>query len=267
MQQDHVTIETPEHIQFSYELAGLGSRFLALFMDTLIQIMVLGLLWALVAYLASLTGVAEGFRASEIASIPLIPLIVLSSPVLFAIAYFMLFELIWRGQTPGKRLGGLRVIKVGGQQIGFTESALRNILRLIDFLPALYTIGILFVFFTSRCQRIGDLAAGTIVVKERLWELPARPASAAATDLDIEEELVRRARGYMAALTREEIEAVRRFIQRRGELSAPLRTRLAGDIAEPLYKKFPGLSGDERTHPELFLEVIYRAYLEQQQRM
>jgi len=78
---------------------------------------------------------------------------------------------------------------------------------------------------------------------------------------------VRRARGYIAALTREEIEAVRRFIQRRGELSAPLRTRLAGDIAEPLYEKFPGLSGDERTHPELFLEVIYRAYLEQQQRM
>ena len=263
MQPDQVTIETPEHIQFTYELAGLGSRFLSLFVDSLIQILGLGALALLAAYLEASIGFLRASRGGEIAGVPVLAFIILFSAALFAIGYFIVFEMVWQGQSPGKRLAGLRVIRTSGQQIGFTESAIRNILRLVDVLPAFYSLGIFFVFFTQRYQRIGDLAAGTIVVKERLWEPPARTA----TDLGTEEELVRRARGYIAALTREEIEAVQRFIQRRGELSAELRTRLARDIAAPLLEKFPILPGEHRLNPELFLEVVYQAYLERQQRM
>lgn len=270
MQQDRVTIETPEHIQFTYELAGLGSRFLSLFVDTLIQIVGFGILAALLLYLETRIYFLGTLSGRQVAGIPILWLIFLFSTPLLSIGYFIFFEMIWAGQTSGKRLAGLRAIRMGGQRIGFTESAIRNILRLVDVLPALYAVGILFVFFTRRCQRVGDLAAGTIVVKERLWEPPeAQPEQAARqfADMKPEEQLVRQARGYLAALSRDEIEVVHRFIERRGELSAQLRTRLAREIAAPLYEKFPGLSLGERSHPELFLEIIYQAYLDRQQRM
>jgi len=268
MQQDYVTIQTPEHIQFTYELAGVGSRFLALLVDSLIQIVAVTVLGLLIAYLEALTGFAEGFRNTQIANIPLIPLLVLSSPVLFAIAYFIFFEMIGAGQPPGKRMAGMRVVALGGQRIGFAESAIRNILRLVDFLPALYTAGIFFVFFTSRYQRIGDLAAGTIVIKERLWEPPeSRGSGAEAGDIvapvDHRDKLVCQARSYLGTLSREELEVVRRFIQRRDELTAGVRTRLAEDIAARLYDKFPALATHQLSS-EVLLEVIYQADRERQ---
>ena len=272
MQQDYVTIQTPEHIQFTYELAGLGSRFLALFVDTLIQIVAGTALALLIAYLQGLTGFAEGFRGTEIANIPLIPLLVLSSPVLFGIAYFIFFEMLWAGQTPGKRLAGMRAVGLGGQRIGFSESAIRNILRIVDFLPACYTVGIFSVFLTTRYQRVGDLAAGTIVIKERLWEPPESIGSGAeagdiGAQVDRWDELVRRARSYIGALSREELEVVRRFIQRRDELTAEVRSGLAKDIAGPLYEKFPDLAEHAEANPELLLEVIYQADLARQARI
>ncbi len=269
MQQDHVTIETPEHIQFTYELAGLGSRFLSLFVDSLIQIIGFGILAALLAYLETAIGSLTALSGRQVAGVPILWLIFLISTPLLSIGYFIFFEMMWAGQSPGKRMAGLRITRVSGQQIGFTESAIRNILRLVDVLPTLYAAGILFVFFTARCQRIGDLAAGTIVVKERLWEPPEAEEEPVAqfADMGREEQLARQARGYIAALSRDEIEAVRRFIQRRGELSPELRTRLASDIAAPLYQKFPGLRLGERPNPEWFLEIVHQAYLEHQARM
>ncbi len=271
MQQDYVTIQTPEHIQFTYELAGVGSRFLALLVDSLIQIVAVTALGLLVAYLEALTGFAEGFGNTQMANIPLIPLLVLSSPVLFAIAYFIFFEMIWAGQTPGKRMAGLRAVALGGQRIGFNESAIRNILRLVDFLPALYTVGIFSVFFTTRYQRVGDLAAGTIVIKERLWEPPESMGSGAeagdiVAPVDRRDELVRQARSYLGTLSREELEVVRRFIQRRDELATEVRTRLAEDIAAGIYDKFPALATHQLTS-EVFLEVICQADRERQARM
>jgi uncharacterized RDD family membrane protein YckC len=162
--QEQLSIDTPEQVSLRLPVAGVGSRFLAVFADTAIQIAALILFWVVVALIA--------------ASAPAAPRAVQPSPraqawgvailifLHFAAywGYFTLFEGLWRGQTPGKRLFRLRVIKDSGRQITFVESMARNLLRVIDMLPAMYLIGILSVLFTRERKRLGDLVAGTLVV-------------------------------------------------------------------------------------------------------
>lgn len=271
MQRDRVIIETPEHVQFSYELAGLGSRFLALVLDTLIQ--GAGLLVVLI-----LLGAANQLLnwtlpdLGQAAGLPITMGIVVFSMTLLILAYFIVFELIWNGQTPGKRIGGMRVIRAGGGSIGFAASAIRNILRLVDSLPIFYLTGGTFAFFTRASQRIGDLAAGTIVVKERLWEYPGEDEAAELGEepddlAEAGDPAVRRARGYVSSLTSEQIETVRRFIERRSELSADMRSQLATRIAATLREQFPGLTLAEGEDPERLLEIVYQAHLQRERNL
>ncbi len=271
MQRDRVTIETPEHVQFSYELAGLGSRFLALVLDTLIQgagLLVVLLLLSVINRLLNWTLPDLG----EAAGLPITMLIIVFSVTLLVLVYFIVFELIWNGQTPGKRIGGMRVIRAGGGAIGFAASAIRNILRLIDSLPIFYLTGGSFAFFTRASQRIGDLAAGTIVVKERLWEYPGEKEEAdlgeAADDqAQAGEPAVHRARGYVSSLSPEQIRTVSRFIERRSELSADTRSQLATRIAASLREQFPGLTLTEGEDPERLLEIVYQAHLQRERNL
>ena len=86
--------------------------------------------------------------------------------------YFSLFEAFWRGQTPGKRAMKLRVIKDAGRQITLFESLARNLLRIVDYFPGLYLTGVITMLCNKRSKRLGDLAAGTLVVHERGDEQP-----------------------------------------------------------------------------------------------
>lgn len=265
MQEDHVVIETPEHVEFSYELAGLGSRFLALVVDAIIQAVAVLLLLILVGYVSSaLNWIWPSL--GEVVGMPLIPLLIFVFSGLASLTYFLLFETLWAGQTPGKRMAGLRVIKVGGGPIGLVESLTRNILRIADFLPALYLIGGVFVFFTHSCQRVGDLAAGTIVVKERLREYPGQGEEVGLSAAD-DVEVLRRLRGYVSSLSGKEIETIRRFLERRDELSPQLRAELAAQIAASLRKQFAGVIPEAGESPERLLEIIYQAHLERQQNL
>jgi len=267
MQRDRVIIETPEHVQFSYELAGLGSRFLALVLDTLIQgaglLILLGVLLFVNWTLPDL---------GEVAGLPITMIIVVASITLLILTYFIVFELVWNGQTPGKRIGGMRVIRAGGGSIGFAASALRNILRLVDSFPIFYLVGGMFAFFTRASQRIGDLAAGTIVVKERLWEYPGEKEVAEADEeagdlAQAGDPAVRWARGYVSSLTPEQIQTICRFIERRAELSSEMRSQLATRIAASLREQFPGLTLAEGEDPERLLETIYQAHLQRERNL
>ena len=271
MQQDRVIIETPEHVQFSYELAGLGSRFLALVLDTLIQgagLLVVVILLLVANQLLNWTLPDLG----EAAGLPITMVIVVFSITLLVLVYSIVFELIWNGQTPGKRIGGMRVIRTGGGSIGFPASAIRNILRLVDSFPLFYLVGGISAFFTRASQRVGDLAAGTIVVKERLWEYPgeqdaAEPGARPDSLAEAGDPAVRRARGYVSSLSAEQIRTVCRFIERRSELSADMRSQLATRIAAALREQFPGLTltGDE--DPERLLEIVYQAHLQRERNL
>ncbi|MGD8624073.1 MAG: RDD family protein [Anaerolineae bacterium] len=156
---DEFLIETPELVSLGYQVADIGSRFMAALVDTIliaiIQAAVLGATWAV--YVSTSGGSLTSWLAAILGLVG------------FALfwGYYLLFEMIWNGQSPGKRWVGLRVIKDSGAPISFVDSAVRNLVRLIDFLPLYYGIGVIVMFLNRRARRLGDLAAGTLVVRER----------------------------------------------------------------------------------------------------
>jgi uncharacterized RDD family membrane protein YckC len=230
--EDRITIQTPEGVELELVLAGLGSRFVGALIDLTLKFLVIGLLAAVLGVLG-LFGVAALFALSFL--------------VLFA--YDVLFETLAGGRTPGKRAAGTRVVRAGGEPVDFTSSAIRNVLRVVDGIPTSYIPGMVSIIATRRNQRLGDLAAGTLVVMERKAEPadappsympPAHAAPAPAWDV--------------SAVTGEELAAVRSFLSRRAGLEPTARQRIANELAVALQHK---VAGAERTvHPEQFLEQL-----------
>ena len=161
--EDRISIATPEGVEVDVTLAGLGSRFTAALIDGLIQgavVLGLGLLGGLLAGGAE-TADFDGGLAAGIALA-----LVITSFLLVLLGYPIAFETWASGRTPGKRWTGLRVVRVGGAPVGFLTSAIRNLLRMVDFLPTLYGVGMVAMLASSRNQRLGDMAAGTLVVRK-----------------------------------------------------------------------------------------------------
>ena len=230
---------TPEGVTLQVTLAGVGSRFAAGFVDQLLRFALLGALVVLV-------GVIEGDFGTS-GGIVLAFLLVATFLVQFG--YDVLFETLASGRTPGKRWTGLRVVRVGGGPVGFVASALRNLLRIVDALPALYLVGIMAILFTRNNQRLGDLAAGTLVVRERrqVSALPQTPAHTSAADAEA-------ALWDVSAVTSEEMATVRRFLERRATLTPEARQRLAAEMAARLRPKVVG--PPREWQPEPFLEYL-----------
>jgi uncharacterized RDD family membrane protein YckC len=159
--EEFLSIETPENVAFGYEVAGLGSRFMAALVDSLLilaLLIVVGLVGALFSG-AVLTNIEQ----SEELVLWVVGALILIAFVLMG-GYYIFFELLWNGQTPGKRVFNLRVIRSDGRPITLTESLVRNLVRLVDFLPSTYGVGVVTMFLTSQAQRLGDLAASTLVI-------------------------------------------------------------------------------------------------------
>jgi uncharacterized RDD family membrane protein YckC len=146
-------IETPESVLLTFDVAGPGSRMGAYLADLAIRIILgTGILW--------IGGTASGVLGAAPVGLILIGIFLLEW------GYGAVFEGLWHGQTPGKRMFGLRVIKDAGYPINFYDAALRNLLRAADILPFSYGAGLICMIATKRLQRIGDLVAGTIVVRD-----------------------------------------------------------------------------------------------------
>jgi uncharacterized RDD family membrane protein YckC len=211
---EKLTIETPEQISLEFTLAGAGSRFLAVAIDTLIQIGVF--IGILILGLGAVWLASSGFnRAANWAGA-----VLLFAAFLLYYGYFAAFEALWAGQTPGKRATGIRVIRTTGQPITPFDALVRNLLRIVDQLPGIYAVGVLSVFFTSRNQRLGDLAAGTVVVIEE-----SSTAGAAALPRETGVRLGAR------RLTAEEIEVIQVFLRRRWDLPEFTRVETAATLA------------------------------------
>lgn len=171
--QKHLRIVTPEQVVIEYPIAGLGSRAIAALIDGLIiGIVDIGLTIGLVAGIFRLAGnqttatLPEGAGAHAAAWVIGGYLLLL---FLFTVGYYVACEGFWAGKSPGKWLLRLRVISVEGRPITFSSSLIRNVVRILDFLPSGYLVGMIAVFVSPREQRIGDLAAGTVVVMDRLY--------------------------------------------------------------------------------------------------
>lgn len=156
-------IQTPENVAFGYQVAGIGSRFLATLLDTLIVILLqiaIFVAFLLILRAFNITLLEGGLASWVYAIFGLLAFI-------FYWGYYIFFEMLWNGQTPGKRWTGLRVIRADGTPITLAESLIRNLARLVDMLPAAYGVGIITMFIDRQSRRLGDLAAGTLVVHDR----------------------------------------------------------------------------------------------------
>ena len=171
------TVLTPEYVEFNFVLAGLMSRFLALIVDTVLSLIItvaLSILVFLFSLLLSLGGAAVGGKGL---GDQLFGLGFSSAFVIWFLidwGYMVLLEVAWNGQTVGKKMMGLRVIQDTGVRVGVYQSLLRNLVRPLDKLPILYLVGGTAALFSGSQQRLGDLLAGTIVVRERRLKIPAQ---------------------------------------------------------------------------------------------
>jgi uncharacterized RDD family membrane protein YckC len=233
--EDRISIATPEGVEITMLLAGLASRFIAAMVDHAVQL--------------ALTAVA-GLLALGLGTDGAAAIIVLSlAGFAITFGYDVLFETLAGGRTPGKRLCGLRVVTARGGPITFRTSAIRNLLRVVDFLPAAYATGATLIVATRRNQRLGDLAAGTLVVRlPREGEVQAPAAAALDEDLAFWD---------VSAVSAEEAAAVRRFLERRASLTPQARRHLASQLAGQLALRVAGAPED--LEPEPFLERLAAA--------
>jgi uncharacterized membrane protein SpoIIM required for sporulation len=231
--RQHLEIETPEHVVLDYEIAGLGSRALAAILDTLV----------LTAWTVALVTV---FGIVSIEGSGWVGAVFLLAYFTSIWGYFAFFEGLGRGQTPGKRWLGIRVVRDTGHPITFGAAALRNLLRAADFLPPPYLLGGILVAIHPRAKRLGDLVAGTVVVRDRPGE----------ERLSVEQTLRQSdAESFgVPELSDEEFRVLREFSERAATLGVDVRARLASRLAEPLVARFPHAPAD----PLAFLGELYR---------
>ncbi len=253
-------VDTPENIEFAYDVAGIGSRFLAAIVDTLLIVLVQILILVVFAIVIAQVDAPGSPVTSILTGIGL----VLS--FIFLWGFYIFFELFWNGQSPGKRLVGVRVVREGGRPITFVASAIRNLVRFIDFLPAFYGLGVVVMFIDKRARRLGDLAGGTLVVKERgavsLDSLTAH-ATAQMTDLPASDEPVTLQIPNLHRLTDDDYNLVQEFLRRRKDLGRESRFKLGAQLADGLRAR---LDLPPDIHHEPFLEhVAYEYRLSQRQ--
>lgn len=240
---DQLRIDTPEQIALELPLAGIGSRFLALTLDTLIQAG-LYLITALVFVLILPAG-------SFLTIIPTTLGPALAIFVGFAVywGYFAFFEAIWKGQTPGKRYVGIRVIKESGRPISVFESVGRNLMRAVDVLPGFYGVGLVCMLCNPQSRRLGDYVAGTVVVHERPTE-DVRPNWSVSDHAN-------ESAPALTKVTPEELILIETYLSRRSELDKYVRLNTAFQIADRV-KATTGLSRQPNQDIDDFLEEAAR---------
>jgi uncharacterized RDD family membrane protein YckC len=258
MLDNELGVETPEHVELAFVLASIGNRFLACAIDHIIQ----GLL--LFFILAGSQLFEQSFSALG-ARLGLNWIIALSILAAFVIifGYFVIFETLWSGQTPGKRWMRLRVVREDARPITFYEAMIRNLVRIVDMMPIpSYFVGIVSIFLSPQYRRLGDYASGTVVVKERSTEAPTfRDLFESDKDLDQQPRLgagVSIPAYALRSITKHEMRAVDAFLNRRATLDPQRRHILAYRVAAPLMVKLQ-LSPNEHP-PEVFLEELSRQY-------
>jgi uncharacterized RDD family membrane protein YckC len=240
-------IETPEQVALELPVAGIGSRFLAVAVDTVLQLVLC------VTAVIGMIVVAPRLGA-RVADVPALAAQVGPAAIILFVfcvywGYFAFFETIWSGRTPGKRLAHIRVVKESGRGINVYEAITRNILRAIDFLPMWYGVGVVVMMFNRNSRRIGDYVAGTLVVHDRL-AIGLRPTRSPAVPHAGAGEA-------FARMTTEELVLIETYLQRRTELEPSVRDQMAEQITDRILRK-TGLSREPGRPIDDFLESAAR---------
>jgi uncharacterized RDD family membrane protein YckC len=270
--EETLIIETPERVPLAFALASIGNRFLAVLIDHFIQYMaILIVAWVFISW----SGVSDmnSLERDELLAQMSKWTIALMIIILFLIfaGYFIVFEWLWNGQTPGKRLMKLRVIREDGRPITLWEAVARNLLRIFDavpgFLVPIYSLGLVSIFSSGRDQRIGDMFAGTVVIRERTDEAPT---FAETFSNQISDAAFRRVQkrtdfqGEVSLVTENEIEVIESFLRRRWDLSDRQRLWMAWRVALPImYKIKPNYDLQTFTYEGFLEELLHRFHARQ----
>jgi uncharacterized RDD family membrane protein YckC len=235
--EDRLTIETPEGVPLELTLAGVGSRCSAALIDYFFQFLILIALFLVLHYVVGLSPGASAL-----------------SGAFWVVGFFFVFwgydvafEVLNSGRTPGKAMNGLRVVRESGAPVTFGTSAVRNVIRIIDILPTAYLVGITSILITRRNQRLGDLAAGTLVIRDGQALPPEVRLSY----------LVETPAWDTSAIDQQDLDAVAAFLARRGGLAAGARIQIAAELAGRLGPKVGGAITNEGD--EIFLERLLAA--------
>lgn len=252
------TLLTPENVELRYDVAGVGSRVVAAAIDYLVVIAawtILLLGGMIAAGIASAGADLLGGSAGDVASFAALALIVLLTFFLWW-GYFVLFEMLWNGQSIGKRAMRLRVVRTAGQPIGLGASLVRNLLRAVD---GFFWIGVLVMLIDARSRRLGDFAAGTLVVQEpRKLGLDERGIGRTIEVPGVAPEQVELLPNA-DRLTAAHYTLLRDYFARRARLPAPASGRLARNLAADLARAL-AVPSAEVGDPTAFLAAATRAY-------
>ena len=245
---EQVSVETPEQIDINFQQAGIGSRFYAALIDTLLLTLI-----SLLGYYVNRQFI---FDLGDIVGNWLGAL---GGVIVFALfwGYYIAFEVTTNGQTFGKLALGLRVIKDGGYPISFADSAIRNLVRIVDFLPFLYGVGLLCMLLNKNWKRLGDLAAGTLVIKIARTELKPTGGGSQANNPSLSippRELIYTAWIQPTLVTETEMRVIHEYLTRRATLPTYRRAELARTIARPIVEKMGGSGSISYSR---FLEEVY----------
>jgi len=257
--EDILVIETPERVPLHFALASIGNRFLACAIDHGLQALAILLMLIAFTLIANYSSIGENITSAPkwVKAIMIVVVFLIFS------SYFAFFEWIWNGQTPGKRWLKLRVIREDGRPVTFWEAAVRNLVRTLDMMPApFYSIGLISVFVSASDQRVGDMVAGTVVVREREAEAPAFAQVFASP---VSDPALRRSFqpvDFVAdvdALTESEIQVVETFLRRRWDLVDMARQWMAWRVSLPiLYKLRPRYDLATFTYEGFLEELLHR---------
>ena len=227
---DTLQIDTPENVTFDYAIAGIGSRFLGALVDTLlmllVQVIIFGTLFLIGVQMDNLF--SGGSSAWLVAVLSLVAFI-------FFWGYYIFFEILWNGQSPGKRMVGLRVIRVDGMPVTVTEVVIRNLVRLIDFMPLAYGVGVITMFVNEKSRRLGDLAAGTVVIHDRTVKTLAELGQRHNAFQNLQAHMPVPERFPLESLKERDLEVIEGYLQRRHQL--PNREELALQILNSLFTR------------------------------
>lgn len=255
---NRVTHQTPESVELEFTLAGIGSRAWALIIDYnilgAILVGFLAIIWVISSVLVEIWGRTFGTRNIELW------LGAIAFITAFAIytSYFVFFETLWQGQTPGKRLAKIRVIRDDGRLIGLQQATLRALIRSVD---DTFFIGALLIMLTKKEKRLGDLLAGTIVIQTEVSTTSASfPVSSKAQEIAI---LLQQSQANFSQLLPDEFATIRDYLQRREKMTPKAKNEVSLQLA----KQTKAIIGLDRlptpVEPDIFLEAVYWAYQQQ----
>ncbi len=245
-QTDVITIMTPESVPITLELAGLGSRFIALIVDSLI----IGVILLLVTFGG--LGIASSIEGNETLYAIFAVLYIVGS-FLLLFGYFVLFEVKNNGQTPGKKAASVRVIREDGQPVNFAAASIRAIVFILLDITLFGLPGMICIIVSKKNQRIGDIAAGTLVVRSRAAKSsalppPAPPPATLTTGLE---------NWDVSQVSDAQLAIIQDFLQRRIRLDVAARKRLATELTARISDQIHAPTAS--TDPERLLEQVYAA--------